>query len=215
MNKTYALIRYSSDKQTIESQMQSILDYCKSNNIELLQEHIIIERGISGYKTEPQNRDGLRTVLTLAEQQLIDTLVIFMTDRIGRRTDLLPFITKLTLAGVKIISVTEGVINKDTDVDELLSFIRLWQSQGESKKISARVKAGLLAKQKEKQSYFHGGKVLIGYKVQNKKLMIDESKANIIRRVYQLYIDYGTSKVIDYLASMGIKRNPYGIKQMN
>lgn len=214
MNKTYALIRYSSDKQTIESQLESIKNYCQQNNIELLEEHIIIESAISGWKTEPQNRDGLKTVLALVEQQLIDTLIIFMTDRIGRRTDLLPFITKLTLAGVKIISTNEGIINKDTDVDELLSFIRLWQSQGESKKISARVKAGLLAKQKEKANYFHGGKILIGYKVINKKLMVDDTKANIIKKVYQLYIDFGTSKAIDYLASVGIKRNPYSLLRM-
>ena len=34
MNKTYALIRVSSDKQDFNSQMEGIRNYCKQNNIE-------------------------------------------------------------------------------------------------------------------------------------------------------------------------------------
>ena len=49
--KVYALVRVSSDKQDFDSQMQGISNYCKNNNIELLEDHIIQEHNVSGFNT--------------------------------------------------------------------------------------------------------------------------------------------------------------------
>lgn len=214
-SKVYALIRVSDDKQSLQSQMESINKYCRNNDIELLQDNIIIEHGISAFKTEYEDRKGLNTILDLVAEDKIDILIVFNSDRISRRKhDVEDFIFKLTYANVKIISTTEGQLNLNNDTDSLITSIKGWVNEYESSKIAVRVKNGLLAKQKEKANYFHGGKILLGYKVVNKKLMVDDTTAPIIRRVYKLYIDYGTSKAIDYLNSVGIKRNPYSLLRM-
>lgn len=214
-SRIYALIRVSDDKQSLQSQMESINKYCRNNNIELLDENIIIEHGISAFKTEYEDRKGLNTILDLVAKDKINLLIVFNSDRISRRKhDVEDFIFKLTYANVKIISTTEGQLNLNNDTDSLITSIKGWVNEYESSKIAVRVKNGLLAKQKEKQSYFHGGKILLGYKVVNKKLMVDDTTAPIIRRVYKLYIDYGTSKAIEYLASMGINRNAYSLLRM-
>ena len=212
MNKTYILIRVSSDKQDFDSQLQGITNYCRDNNIELLEEHIIKEFNVSGYKTEVQNREGLNKILALAKEQLIDTLIIFNLDRIGRRTDLLPFITKMTLAGVKIISVTEGIINQGSDVDELMNFIKLWSAQGESRKTSARCRSGKLKTSKD--GGFNGGKINLGYKVEDGRLIVDENIAPIIRQAYITYINEGTQATIKYLKKFGIEKNNQTLTQM-
>jgi DNA invertase Pin-like site-specific DNA recombinase len=178
----------------------------------LLDDHIIKEYGVSGYKTELENREGLNKVLKLAEGGLIDTLIIFNLDRIGRRTDLLPFITGMTLAGVRIISVTEGLINQGNDIDELLAFIKLWSSQGESKKTSARVKSGKLKVAKD--GLWNGGKVNLGYKVVDGRLVVDEELSPIINKAFQIYITEGTVATVDYLSEYGIKKNSQTLTQM-
>ena len=212
MNKTYALIRVSSDKQDFNSQLEGINNYCKQNNITLPTNHIIEEYGVSGYKTQLEHRQGLKKIEELAEQGAIDTLLIFNLDRIGRRTDLLPFITKMTLAEVDIISVTEGIINNDNDVNELLTFIKLWANQGESKKTSARVKSGKLKTAKE--GLWNGGKVNLGYKVENKKLVVDDTVAPIIREAYNKYISEGTKATCEYLSLHNIKKTQQTLLQL-
>lgn len=212
MNKTYVLIRVSSDKQDFNSQLEGITNYCKENNIELLDDHIIKEYNVSGYKTELEDREGLSKVLKLAEKGLIDTLIVFNLDRIGRRTDLLPFITSMTLAGVEIVSVTEGIINNGNDVDELMTFIKLWSSQGESKKTSARVRSGKLKIAKD--GLWNGGKVNLGYKVVDGRLVVDEELVPIINKAFQMYITEGTVATVDYLGEYGIKKNAQTLTQM-
>ena len=212
MNKTYALIRVSTDKQDFDSQLQGITDYCRKEGLELLPNHIVKEYSVSGYKTTYENREGLKTIERLAEQQLIDTLIIFNLDRIGRRTDLLPFITKMTLANVRILSVTEGLINKGDEVAELMTFIKLWSNQGESKKTSARVKSGKLKTAKD--GLWNGGKINLGYKVVDGRLVIDEDVAPIIRKAYHIYVIEGTSATIEYLKEYGIDKNAQTLNQM-
>lgn len=214
-SKVYALIRVSDDKQSLQSQMESINKYCRNNDIELLQDNIIIEHGISAFSTKYKDRKGLTTILDLVAKDKINLLIVFNSDRISRRKhDVEDFIFKLTYANVKIISTTEGQLNLNNDTDSLITSIKGWVNEYESSKIAVRVKNGLLAKQKEKANYFHGGKVLLGYKAVNKKLVIDTNTSPIIARVYKLYVDYGTSKAIDYLNSVGIKRNPYSLLRM-
>lgn len=211
--KIWALVRVSSDKQDFNSQMESINTFCRNNNINLLEQNIITTN-ISGFTTEIEDRTDLNTIEQLAKDNKIKLLICFNQDRLSRKTDLVEYINKLTKLGVLIVSTTEGIINDTTsDTSDLIYMIKSWVSNYESKKIKARVKNGLLAKQKAKVNYAHG-KVLFGYKVENKKLVVDESKRDIIRRVFDLYIDYGTSKVIDYLASLGTYKNTQGIMQL-
>lgn len=212
--RIYALIRCSSDKQDFQSQMEGIQNYCKNNNINLLEDHIIQEHGISGFKIPLGKREGLNKILELGKSKKIKILIIFNQDRIGRRNEVIQYIDKLTKLNVLIVSVTEGIINDTTsDTSDLIYMIKSWTSKYESMKTSKRVKNGLLAKQKEQVNYAHG-RILFGYKVVDKKLVVDESKAHIIKKVYQLYIDYGTSKVIDYLESFGIKKTTQTIMQL-
>ena len=143
---------------------------------------------------------------------MIDTLVVFNLDRIGRRTDLLPFITKLTLAQVTILSVTEGVVNNGTDVDELMTFIKLWSSQGESKKTSARVRSGKLKTALDGK--WNGGKINLGYKVENQRLIVDTTIAPIIREAFHIYINEGTIQTIEFLKQHNIEKNQQTLTQM-
>ena len=204
--KVYALVRVSSDKQDFQSQMQGIQSYCRSNHIELLEENIIQEHNVSGFKTPINKREGLNKILYLAKTNKLKMLIVFNQDRLARKTtELIDYIDKLTKLGVLIVSTTEGIINDTTsDTSDLIYMIKSWTAKYESEKTSKRVKSGKLSA--SKQGKYNGGKVLLGYKVVDNKLVIDESKAPIIRTMYEKYIEGGSKLALAYLESVGIPK---------
>ena len=213
-SKIYCLVRVSSDKQDFESQMNAINTYCKNNHIELLEENIIQEHGVSGFKTEFKNRKGLQHILELAKEHKIQLLLIFNQDRLARKTtELIDYIDKLTKLGVLIVSVTEGIINDMTnDTSDLLYMIKSWVSKYESSKTSKRVKNGKLSA--SKQGKYNGGTILYGYQRQGDKLVIDKSKVKIIRTMYEKYISGGSKEALAYLENLGIKKVHQSLLQM-
>lgn len=203
--KVYALVRVSSDKQDFESQMQGINTYCRQNNIELLEENIIEEYNVSGYKTPLEQRKGLNKVLELARANKIQMLIVFNQDRLARKTELVTYINQLTKLGVLIVSTTEGIINDPSnETSDLIYMIKAWVSKFESSKTSKRVRSGKLAS--SKQGRYNGGVVLLGYKVVDNRLVIDETKAPIIKKMYNKYIQGGSKLALEYLESVGIKK---------
>lgn len=201
----WALVRVSSNLQDFQSQMNGILSYCRNNNIELLKENIIEEQGISGYKTPLEQRKGLNKVLELARANKIQMLIVFNQDRLARKTELVTYINQLTKLGVLIVSTTEGIINDPSnETSDLIYMIKSWTAKYESLKTSKRVKSGKLSA--SKQGRYNGGVVLLGYKVINNRLVIDESKATIIRTMYEKYISGGSKLALEYLESVGIKK---------
>ena len=204
-SKIYALVRVSSDKQDFQSQMQGIQSYCRNNNIDLLEKNIIQEHNVSGFNTPLEQRKGLNKIEQLANEHKIDLLIVFNQDRLARKTEIITYIEKLTKLGVLIVSVTEGITNDMTnDTSDLLYMIKSWTAKYESEKTSKRVKSGKLSA--SKQGKYNGGKILLGYKKQGNKLVIDESKAPIIRKMYNKYIQGGSKLALEYLESVGIKK---------
>ena len=204
-SKVYALVRVSSDKQDFQSQMNGILSYCRNNNIDLLEKNIIQEHNVSGFNTPIKQRKGLNKIEQLANEHKIDLLIVFNQDRLARKTEIITYIEKLTKLKVLIVSVTEGIINDMTnDTSDLLYMIKSWTAKYESQKTSKRVKSGKLSA--SKQGKYNGGKILLGYKKQGNKLVIDESKAPIIKTMYEKYISGGSNLALEYLASVGIHK---------
>lgn len=212
-NNIYALIRVSTDRQDFNSQMQGIYNYCKSNNINLLKENIIEEYAVSGFKTKLEDREGLQKIIDLALTNKINKLIVFNQDRIGRRMELLSFMSFMTESNVEIVSVTEGLLNdKDDDVADLIQCIKFWNSGYESKKTSARVQNGKLAS--AKNGLWQGGKINLGYKVVDNKLIVDPTVTPIIYKTYTMYIEQGTKATLEYLKKNGINKIGSTLAQM-
>ena len=52
------------------------------------------ETGVSGYKVSADDRDKLQLVKKRAEQGKFDILLVFMFDRLGRKSDETPFVVE-------------------------------------------------------------------------------------------------------------------------
>ena len=119
----------------------------------------------------------------------------------------------MTKLNVLIVSVTEGIINDTSnDTSDLILMIKSWTAKYESLKTSKRVKSGKLSA--SKQGKYNGGVVLLGYKVENNKLVIDKSKVEIIQNMFQKYINEGSKGALEYLESVGIHKVHQSLLQL-
>ncbi|PLR98231.1 recombinase family protein [Bacillus sp. T33-2] len=177
------------------------------------------ERGISGWSKKADERDELNVIREGAIKGEFDVLLVFMYDRLGRREDETPFVVQFLIEqGIEVWSVNEGQSKIEDHSDILVNFIRFWQSSGESKKTSIRVREA--KKQLSAQGYFQGGPAPIGYKIIEtdqmhwknkdrhiKELAIDDEESEIIKLIFGLYVDrhMGYRKIVDYLNSNGYR----------
>lgn len=203
--KTKILLRVSTNHQETEAQRSAINEYIRKNKIKVSKNDWIEEKDVSGFKIPIEEREGLNTIKQMAINREIDQLIVFNLDRIGRQTEALPYISFLNQLGIKIISVTEGEIDGFNINNQLLTYIKLWQSQNESIKTGLRVKAGKQAK--NERGGFNGGTPAFGYDYDklNKKLVINEDEAEIVRIIFKEYFNNGVTLICRFLKENNIK----------
>ena len=175
------------------------------------------ETGVSGYKVSAENRDKIQLIKQKAEQGIFDILLVFMFDRLGRRSDETPFVVEwFVKKGIHVWSVNEGEQRFESHTDRLTNYIRFWQADGESQKTSIRTKTAL--SQMVQEGRFRGGYAPYGYRLEksgilNKhkhevnKLVIDEEEAKIVHMMYDLCISsgYGRWRMANFLNDHGIR----------
>ena len=175
------------------------------------------ETGVSGYKVSANDRDKLQLIKKRAEQGKFDILLVFMFDRLGRKSDETPFVVEWFVKhGVRVWSVNEGEQRFESHTDRLTNYIRYWQADGESQKTSIRTKAAM--GQMVQEGRFRGGGVPYGYKlvpsgILNKrkhevcKLEINEDEARVVRLMFNLCVGsgYGRCKIANMISGQGIK----------
>lgn len=175
------------------------------------------ETGVSGYKVSADDRDKLQLVKKRAEQGKFDILLVFMFDRLGRKSDETPFVVEwFVRKGIRVWSVQEGEQRFESHTDRLTNYIRFWQADGESQKTSIRTRTAL--GQMVEEGRFRGGKTPYGYRlgksgILNKrkhevnKLVIDEEEAEVIRMMFDLCVSsgYGKFRLAHFLNDHGIR----------
>lgn len=175
------------------------------------------EEGVSGHKVRAENRDKIQLIKRYAQQGKFDILVVFMFDRIGRIADETPFVVEwLVKNGIRVWSTQEGEQKFETHTDKLTNYIRYWQADGESEKISIRTANSLRIL--TEAGCFTGGNCPYGYSFvhtgrTNKKkqpvndLAVLESEAAIVRMMFRLaYVEgYGPQRIANHVNRNGIK----------
>ena len=180
------------------------------------------ENGVSGYKVSANDRDKLQLLKERAEQGKFDILLVFMFDRLGRKSDETPFVVEWFVKhGIRVWSVNEGEQRFESHTDRLTNYIRYWQADGESQKTSIRTKTAL--GQMVQEGRFRGGSAPYGYRlapsgILNKrkhevyKLEIDEDEARVVRMMFNLCVGsgYGRCQIANLISSQGIQTRTGG-----
>ena len=182
MKTAVEYLRYSSDSQTeqsIEGQMRVCHEYAQRNDIVIVGTYI--DRAMTGTN---DNRKDFQRMLKDSANQAWDYVIVYKLDRFSRNKYEMA-IHKKTLRdnGIKLLSAMENI--PDTPEGIILESMLEGYAEYYSAELSQKVKRGM--RESRSKGYFTGGTLLFGYKVVNKKVVIDEDKAAVIRKIFTDY----------------------------
>ena len=207
--------RYSSHNQnetSIEGQLKVCYEYARQHEFTVVGEYI--DRAISG---TTDNREQFQKMLKDSEKGEFQGVLLYQLDRFGRN-DLECAINedKLNKNGVEVYSAKEN-FSKDPSGRLLKGVIRS-VNQYYSDELSVKVSRGMDLN--AGKFYYNGGTVPLGLKVEvveelngpfnkkieKKKFAIDEEKAPIVQKIFDMYINGHTMfDIIRYLNKLEIK----------
>ncbi len=170
------------DNTSIETQREKIKLYCKLNDIQIVEE--FKDEAISA-KHEHTREDYQRLIKFIGNKEnKIDAIMVYKSDRIHRSLEnLLKMISYLQKLKIDFISITEQF---DTSTAQGMLFLQMLGSfsEFERKLIAERTKSGRIANHKKNLS--SGGRPPFGYKMKDKKLIINEEEAEIVKEIFKL-----------------------------
>nr|DAG83156.1 MAG TPA: integrase [Caudoviricetes sp.] len=147
-----------------------------------------------GFSGGNMNRPALKQLLRDAEAGKLDLIVVYKIDRLSRSLCDFAELNKLfDKCGVAFVSVTQE-INTNTSTGRMMLNILMTFAQFEREMSAMRVKDKMAATRKKGK--WAGGSVPIGYKAVDKKLVIDEERASIVKRIFRRYLEIQSPKQI-------------------
>ncbi|MBM4402387.1 MAG: recombinase family protein, partial [Candidatus Cloacimonetes bacterium] len=158
----------------------------------------------AGYTGANTNRPALQELLEDVKQKKIDIVLAYKIDRLTRSPkDFYQLIEFFEQNNVNLISVTER-FDTSTPAGRLLRNIMLTFAQFERELTSERTKDKLL--ERVKRGMWNGGHTPFGYERENKKLIINKKEAEIIRLIFETYLETGSiNQLFDLLKEKNIK----------
>ena len=174
--------RYSSDsqsEQSIEGQLRVCEDYAKQNDIMIINTYI--DRAMTG--TNDMRPDFQRMLRDSARREW-NYVLVYKLDRFSRNK-YEATIHKNTLKnnGVKVVSAMENI--PDSPEGIILESLLEGMNQYYSAELAQKVKRGM--KESRLKGNYQGGGLPYGYKVVDKKVLIDEEKAETVRFIFEQY----------------------------
>lgn len=182
MKKAVVYARYSSESQTeqsIEGQLRVCKQYAQNNSILILDTYI--DRAMTGTN---DLRPSFQKMIKDSAKRQWDYVIVYKLDRFSRNK-YESTIHKKTLKdnGVKLLSAMENI--PDTPEGIILESLLEGMNQYYSAELSQKVRRGL--KESWIKGNYTGGTLIYGYDIVNKKYVINETEAAIVKEIYIKY----------------------------
>ncbi len=163
--------------------------------------------GVSGGTLE---RPALQRLLREVEAGLVDVIVVYKIDRLSRSLmDFAKLVETFEKHRVTFVSVTQQ-FNTTTSMGRLTLNVLLSFAQFEREVIGERIRDKVAASRRK--GLWMGGNVPLGYRVEARKLVVVESEAELVRRIFARFAALGSAlKVARELNAAGevTKRRPH------
>ena len=180
----YARVSSESDEQlnSLGNQIQYYEDFIK-RNVAWTFVPGYIDEGLSGISTK--RRENFNRMIDDAAEDKFDLVITKEISRFARNTlDSIQFTRQLLSSGVGVFFQNDNINTFDEDSELRLSIMSSI-AQDELRKLSSRVKFG--HQQAIKNSVVLGNNRIFGYRKENKRLVIDEDQAPMVRELFELY----------------------------
>src|ERR1700680_4781046 len=157
--------------------------------------------GFSGATMDPPALQQLLADLTAGR---VDIVVVYKGDRLTRSlTDFAKIVEILDARGASFVSVTQQ-FNTTTSMGRLTLNVLLSFAQFEREVIGERIRDKIAAS--KQKGMWMGGVPPFGYRAQDRKLIIVDSEAEIVRFIFRRYAELGSVRLLkDELAARNIQ----------
>nr|WP_213395107.1 recombinase family protein [Yoonia sp.] len=143
--------------------------------------------GISGGTLE---RPGLKRLLADVDDGLVDVVVVYKIDRLSRSLmDFSKLVEVFDRNGVTFVSVTQS-FNTTTSMGRLTLNILLSFAQFEREVTAERIRDKVKASRMK--GMWMGGVPPFGYRVENRKLLVDDDNAAHVRWIFSRFLEIGS-----------------------
>ena len=162
--------------------------------------HDYDDPGFSGGNTE---RPGLKRLMGDIERGQIDIVVVYKIDRLTRSlADFSKMVEVFERHGVSFVSVTQQ-FNTTTSMGRLTLNVLLSFAQFEREVTGERIRDKIAAS--KRKGMWMGGVPTLGYDVENRLLVINETEAAVVRRIFEEMLTIGSpTQIAANLSAEGI-----------
>jgi site-specific DNA recombinase len=214
--------RISTDRQnplSIDDQIHKCSEFAKPREWKVLEDHVYRDEAISG---TTDDRPGLQRLFSALKIRPcpFDVLLVDDTSRLSRKTrDALGIFERLNFAGVRLISISQGIDSDNEQADVLVQVHGLVDSLY-VKELATKTRRGMdgafrrgmhaggrcfgyrnVPIEAPGQVDEHGRPVILGV-----RLAINEEQAAIVRRIFELYANGSSLKgIAKCLNAEGVK----------
>jgi DNA invertase Pin-like site-specific DNA recombinase len=157
-----------------------------------------------GFSGATMDRPALQQLLEGITAGRVDTVVVYKIDRLTRSlADFAKIVEILDARGASFVSVTQQ-FNTTTSMGRLTLNVLLSFAQFEREVIGERIRDKIAAS--KKKGMWMGGVPPLGYRVQDRKLVIVDSDADAVRLIFRRYAELGSVRLLKAeLEARGIK----------
>ena len=139
-----------------------------------------------GYSGGTINRPGLKQLLADVKAGKVNVVVVYKIDRLTRSlADFAKIVDVLDGAKASFVSVTQA-FNTTTSMGRLTLNVLLSFAQFEREVITERIRDKIAAS--KARGMWMGGPVPLGYRVENRKLVVVEDEAATVREIMKRYL---------------------------
>ena len=157
-----------------------------------------------GFSGATMDRPALQRLLADITAGRVDTIVVYKIDRLTRSlADFAKIVEILDARSASFVSVTQQ-FNTTTSMGRLTLNVLLSFAQFEREVIGERIRDKIAAS--KRKGMWMGGVPPLGYRAQDRKLVIIDSEAEIVRSIFRRYAELGSVRLLkEELETQGIK----------
>jgi site-specific DNA recombinase len=178
---------------SLDAQREACLAYIDSQRHEgwIAVDDRFDDPGFSGGNLD---RPALQRLIRDIEAGKIDTVVCYKIDRLSRSlSDFVRMVDLFEQHQVSFISITQQ-FNTTTSMGRLTLNILLSFGQFERELASERIRDKFLASRK--RGLWMGGHAPLGYVVRDRKLVVNEAEATLVRHLFERFLQVGSATML-------------------
>jgi site-specific DNA recombinase len=143
-----------------------------------------------GYSGGNMDRPALKRLLADIATKKINVVVVYKVDRLTRSlADFAKIVEIFDANSVSFVSITQS-FNTTTSMGRLTLNVLLSFAQFEREVTGERIRDKIAAS--KKKGLWMGGQPALGYDVRDRKLIVNEAEAEVVRAIFRRYLDLGS-----------------------